>query len=121
MALPARADVRELLGRIRRGADYRWKGGAINDESLVDWRDRTQIEPTEAEYLTELAIVDAEKATETATRADMRSRSAAAVGGLFSALSTAEITALVEELVFQAGGLNDQGEVKNIDDWSNAE
>lgn len=43
-------DIRQILGEIRPGAIYGWKGGAWDDPEQVDWRDEIKIEPTPEEY-----------------------------------------------------------------------
>ncbi len=117
MALPRAADVRFLLSRIRAGAEWGWKGGRANDFTRVDWRDGVQIEPTEAEYTIEQAVVDTEDTTKTATRAAIRARVLSAVGQAVSALTAAEFRAVTEELLFRFRALDRNGVIRPVDDW----
>jgi hypothetical protein len=56
-------DIRLVLGRIRPGAAYHWRGDGQfgNDLSAIgDWRDPNTTPPTEAEILAEWEVVVAE-------------------------------------------------------------
>lgn len=118
MALPAEADVRELLGRLRPGADWGWRGGAVNDPAQLRWRDSVQSEPTEAEYLAELLVLDAEKARAAATRAAQLGRLAGIIDLDPSMLTPPEVSVAVEELLFRAGALDPEtGAILPIDEW----
>lgn len=116
--LPARANVRVLLGRLRPGSEFGWKGGRDNDTTQVRYRDSATIEPTEAEYLAELAVKDAEDATRTATRAAQSTRSVAVVGTASSALTTlAQITPALEQLLLLHDAIDRNGNLRPLRDW----
>lgn len=117
MALPRNADVRGLLSRIREGAEWGWRGGADNDFTKVRWEDRVQTEPTEAEYLAEQVLVNAENVTKLATRVDQRSRSDTIVGLDPSAFTSAQVGIAVEELLAFGGALDENGLVLPIEEW----
>jgi len=117
MALPRRADVREILSRIRPGSTFGWKGGQPFDTDLVRWRDSANLEPTEAEYLNELAVIDAEKAVKIATRQAQRGRSNSLVGKAPDRFNQNELKNAVEELLAQAGALDENGDVLPIPEW----
>lgn len=117
MALPDRADVREIIGRIRPGSPFGWKGGQPNDASLVRWRDRANPEPTEAEYLAELAVIDREKVKKTRTRIKQRGRSDTLVGKDPNRFNNNEQKNALEELLFHVGALDENGLVLPIREW----
>ncbi len=120
MALPANADVRSLLSRIRAGAEWGWKGGAPNDFTLVRWRDAVQIEPTEAEYAAEQVVVDAENATEATTRTAQRGRAVVLVGQASNGLNTTpELQSAVEQFLLLHEAIDIDGNIKPIAEWKN--
>lgn len=117
-ALPTHADVRVLLGRLRPSASWGWNGGANNDTDSVVWRDSTQTEPIESEYLSEQVVVDAEDVLREANRDAQRGRSDTLVGTNPSIFNQNEVKNAVEELLRRANALNlETGDVLPIDEW----
>lgn len=57
-------DIRLVLGRIRPGAEYGWRGDGDTGHTMeaVDWRDSATQKPTETEVLTEWGLYQAEEA-----------------------------------------------------------
>jgi hypothetical protein len=117
MALPANADVRGLLARMRDKAEWGWRGGASNDATKVRWEDPVQLEPTEAEYLAEQALVDAEDVTQVNTRLAQRGRSNTIVGLDPATFTPPQTTIAVEELLAFGGALDENGLVLPIEEW----
>ncbi len=117
MAIIPGGDVRQLLGRLRGSAQWGWKGGAIDDTEQVVWRDPIDVEPTERQYLDEQILLEAEIATADTTRTAQKLRSDPTNGKLFTALTTAEKDALLEDLLTRAGAFNGNGTIRDVESW----
>jgi hypothetical protein len=117
MALPASADVRLLLSRIRPGASFGWKGGSDSDHTQVVWRDAAQAEPSEAEYLTEHTAVSGENTTRQQTRQAIRARALPAVGKAIADLTNQEFRAAVELDFFNRGNIDRDGLLRPLNQW----
>jgi len=116
--LPVGADVRELLGRLRPGSEFGWRGGPQNDTEQVVYRDPSTSEPTEAEYLAEQAIVLAENGARRAENTARGVRLSTTVGKHLTATSATEREALLEQLLFRAGATDkSDGTIKNSQQW----
>lgn len=115
--LPEGHDVPFLLGRLRPGAEWGWRGGTPRQTTNVDWRDAVQIEPTEQEYLDEQLLVNAEEVTAEVTRADQLTRITPLVGQNPKNLSPPDIGNLVEELMVRAKALDINGNILPVDEW----
>lgn len=64
-------DIRLVLGRLRPGSAYHWRGSGAtgNDYSAIgDWLDAATTKPTPAEILAEWGVVQQERADEQARR-----------------------------------------------------
>lgn len=117
MALPANADVRRLLHRIRPNAKWGWKGGTKNDPAQIRWRDPVQIEPLEAEYATEQVAVDADDTERTATRNSITNiQNLIGVDPL--TLSLADTRRLLTILLLERGALRKNGTLRAFVNWN---
>lgn len=112
------SDVRELLSRIRPNAEWGWKGGNDRQTNNVTWRDSGQTEPTEAEYLTEQAVVAAERSARQAENQARGARLSSTIGKHITATTAAEREALLEQLLFRVGATNkEDGTIKPRNQW----
>jgi hypothetical protein len=118
MALPDRSDVPFLLSRIRPGAAWGWKGGKKNDKKNVRWRDGGQVEPSEAEYLAEQAVVDAEVTAEAATVTAQQARAVGLVGKPANLMAQPDQSHAIEEILRRLGGIDINGNIRPMDEWS---
>lgn len=115
--LPAGHDIPHLLSFLRPGADWGWDGGPNNDTTSIVWRDGSQVEPTEQEYLDEQITQNAITVTAAATKARQRGRSQDVVGEDPSTLAPPQVVFLVEELLARFRALDKDGLILPIDDW----
>lgn len=115
--LPEGHDIPFLLGRLRPGAKWGWRGGNHRQTEQVDWRDFAQIEPTEQEYLDEQLLVNAEEVAAEITRADQLTRVTPLVGQNPRDLAPPEVGHLVEELTVRLGALDEDGNIMPLDEW----
>lgn len=113
----AAEDIRFILSRIRPDAEWGWKGGDIDDASQVDWRDQTQREPTQAEYDAEQLVIDQEDSDRSNTDTGTRSRLSSTVGKQYTALTSDEKDAILERVLQHAGGMNEDGTIRDVDEW----
>ncbi len=117
MALHANADVRRLLSRIRPNAEWGWRGGDQNDHTLIRWRDGVQVEPTEAEYLAEQAIVDTEDLSADTARLSLIAAVDALQGTNFDTASLLDMRPLLQILFLERGALDINGTFLPVSEW----
>ncbi len=114
----AAEDIPFILSRIRANAEWRWKGGGADDLTQLVWDDGVQVEPTQAELDAEQLIIDSENSNRDSTDSATKTRLSSTVGRLFTALTDAEIDAVVERLLQIAGGVNADGTIRDTDEWT---
>lgn len=113
-------DIRLVLGRIRNGADYGWRGNASLGQTLeaVDWRDLVQTIPTDAEVILDWEAYIVEQQEIATLRQTILTNAQSAVGKSLAALTAAERNALLAILLYKAGGVNPQtGTVNALNTW----
>ena len=116
-------NIRLVLGRLRPGAAYHWKGnnrdsgyGSL-DDCIGEWRSVQPI-PTEAEILNEWDAHLAEEDEATTLRQTILTNAQSAVGKTLDTLTAGERNALLALLLYKAGGVDPQtGMVNPLQDW----
>lgn len=117
--LPSGHDIPHLLSFLRPDADWGWTGGSANDTASVVWRDGSQVEPTEQEYLDEQITQNANAVIAADTKALQRGRSQDVVGEDPSTLAPPQVAFVVEELLARFRALDKNGLILPVDDWGN--
>lgn len=70
-------DIRLVIGRLRPGSAYHWRGnGAIGNDydAIGEWRDARTSKPTEAEILAEWQVYQQEQATKQAAEQQRKNK-----------------------------------------------
>lgn len=113
-------DIRLVLGRIRPGAEYGWRGdsGLGNTLDAVDWRDNVQTKPLDAEVIADYDAYLIEEQEASTLRQTIITNAQSAVGKSLAALTAAERNALLALLLYKAGGVNPRtGTVNALNTW----
>lgn len=114
-------DIRLVLGRIRPGAAYGWRGSGGDyghTMDAVDWRDQAQSKPLEGEVIIGWDIYFEEQQEETTLRETILTNAQSAVGKTLDVLTSAERNALIALLLYKAGGVHPRtGVVQPLGDW----
>jgi hypothetical protein len=102
-------DIRLVLGRLRPGAAYGWRGDGGDyghTMEVVDWRDQAQSKPLEPEVIADWDAYEAEEQEASSLRQTILANAQSAVGKTLDALTAAERNALIALLLYNAGGVN---------------
>ena len=114
-------DIRLVLGRIRPGAAYGWRGGSDDfghTMEAVDWRDQATVKPHESVVIADWDAYQAEEQEATSLRQTILGNAQSAVGKTLDVLTTAERNALIALLLYKAGGVHPRtGVVQPLTDW----
>lgn len=114
-------DIRLVLGRIRPGAAYGWRGSGGDDGhtmEVVEWRDQATMKPTEGAVIADWDVYKGEEQEATNLRQTILANAQSAVGKSLDALTAAERNALIALLLYKAGGVHPRtGVVQPLGDW----
>ncbi|MCB9457775.1 MAG: hypothetical protein H6671_17470 [Anaerolineaceae bacterium] len=114
-------DIRLVLGRIRPGAAYGWRGDGDDfghTMEAVDWRDQATTKPQESAVIADWDAYQAEEQEATSLRQTILGNAQSAVGKTLDTLTTAERNALIALLLYKAGGVHPRtGVVQPLADW----
>ena len=110
MALPADADIPLILGRIRPGVSYGWKGNGStwSNPGDIEWYDQVSPLPTVTELENEWSAIVAEETTKDSVRQQLKTAYAPLAGRLLTSLTNTEQRLLLEILVYIMGGIDEE-------------
>lgn len=113
-------DIQLVLGRLRPGSAYHWKGqGQFGNtlEAIGEWRDPATQPPTEAEILAEWGRYLEEEEARTTLRQQIKNTAASAVGTNIRDLTAAQVKALLAIWLYDIGAIDNAGEIRPLAEW----